>query len=123
MLRRRPDAGADRAGCGLGERRNRGRHHGELRICSGPAQLSPWRAVSLAPGEPRIRDSRFFRAGVLQGDRAEKSGRAGPLCDADRGAAERSKGHVYFIATRPGSYELTCADHDWAGMTARITVE
>ncbi len=30
---------------------------------------------------------------------------------------------MYFIATRPGSYELTCADHDWAGMTARITVE
>ena len=28
-----------------------------------------------------------------------------------------------FIATRAGSYELTCADHDWAGMTARITVE
>jgi uncharacterized cupredoxin-like copper-binding protein len=30
---------------------------------------------------------------------------------------------MYFIATRTGSYELTCADHDWAGMTARITVE
>jgi uncharacterized cupredoxin-like copper-binding protein len=30
---------------------------------------------------------------------------------------------MYFIATRPGSYELICADHDWAGMTARITVE
>jgi uncharacterized cupredoxin-like copper-binding protein len=28
-----------------------------------------------------------------------------------------------FIATRAGSYELICADHDWAGMTARITVE
>jgi len=30
---------------------------------------------------------------------------------------------MYFVATRAGSYELTCADHDWAGMTARITVE
>jgi uncharacterized cupredoxin-like copper-binding protein len=30
---------------------------------------------------------------------------------------------VDFIATRAGSYELTCADHDWAGMTARIIVE
>ena len=30
---------------------------------------------------------------------------------------------MYFIATRAGSYELICADHDWAGMTARITVE
>lgn len=28
-----------------------------------------------------------------------------------------------FIATRTGSYELICADHDWAGMTARIIVE
>ena len=28
-----------------------------------------------------------------------------------------------FIATRAGSYELICADHDWAGMTARIIVE
>jgi uncharacterized cupredoxin-like copper-binding protein len=30
---------------------------------------------------------------------------------------------MYFIATRAGTYELTCADHDWAGMTARIIVE
>jgi uncharacterized cupredoxin-like copper-binding protein len=30
---------------------------------------------------------------------------------------------VDFIATRAGAYELICADHDWAGMTARIIVE
>ena len=30
---------------------------------------------------------------------------------------------MYFIARRAGSYELICADHDWAGMTARIIVE
>src|SRR5260370_564584 len=30
---------------------------------------------------------------------------------------------VDFIATRAGSYELICADHDWAGMTGRIIVE
>jgi uncharacterized cupredoxin-like copper-binding protein len=28
-----------------------------------------------------------------------------------------------FLATRAGSYELVCADHDWAGMTAQIIVE
>ena len=27
---------------------------------------------------------------------------------------------VDFLATRAGSYELICADHDWAGMTGRI---
>ena len=30
---------------------------------------------------------------------------------------------VDFITTRAGSYELICADHDWAGMTGRIIVE
>jgi plastocyanin len=30
---------------------------------------------------------------------------------------------MYFIATRTGSYELICADHDWAGMTGQIIVE
>jgi plastocyanin len=30
---------------------------------------------------------------------------------------------MYFVATRVGSYELACADHDWAGMTGRISVE
>lgn len=30
---------------------------------------------------------------------------------------------LYFIAPRPGRYDLRCADHDWAGMTGDITVE
>jgi uncharacterized cupredoxin-like copper-binding protein len=30
---------------------------------------------------------------------------------------------VYFTATRPGTYALRCADHDWAGMKGEITVE
>lgn len=30
---------------------------------------------------------------------------------------------IYFIATRPGIYDLRCADHDWAGMTGEIVVE
>ncbi len=30
---------------------------------------------------------------------------------------------VYLVARRPGLFELHCADHDWAGMTATILVE
>ncbi len=30
---------------------------------------------------------------------------------------------VYFAARQPGHYELTCADHDWAGMVGNIAVE
>jgi uncharacterized cupredoxin-like copper-binding protein len=30
---------------------------------------------------------------------------------------------VDFIARRAGHYDLTCADHDWAGMTGDITVQ
>ncbi len=30
---------------------------------------------------------------------------------------------VYFVARRAGSYELTCADHDWAGMVGTIVIE
>jgi uncharacterized cupredoxin-like copper-binding protein len=29
---------------------------------------------------------------------------------------------VYFVARQPGRYPLTCADHDWAGMTGEIAV-
>ena len=29
---------------------------------------------------------------------------------------------VYFVARQPGRYPLTCADHDWAGMTGEIVV-
>ena len=30
---------------------------------------------------------------------------------------------LYFVAPGPGRYRLTCADHDWDGMTGEITVE
>jgi len=30
---------------------------------------------------------------------------------------------LYFVASRPGHYDMWCADHDWAGMTGDITVE
>ena len=29
---------------------------------------------------------------------------------------------LYFVAGAPGSYKLTCSDHDWAGMTGHITI-
>jgi len=30
---------------------------------------------------------------------------------------------LYFVALRPGHYDMWCADHDWAGMIGDITVE
>ena len=30
---------------------------------------------------------------------------------------------ITFIAQKPGSYRLICADHDWAGMKGNITVK
>jgi len=30
---------------------------------------------------------------------------------------------LLFTARRPGTYDLRCSDHDWAGMTGGITVE
>lgn len=30
---------------------------------------------------------------------------------------------VFLTPQRPGTYQLTCADHDWDGMTGGITVE
>ena len=30
---------------------------------------------------------------------------------------------IDFVALRPGTYELKCADHDWAGMTGMISVD
>lgn len=35
----------------------------------------------------------------------------------------RSAKDLYFVARRPGRYVLSCADHDWAGMTGTITIE
>ena len=33
------------------------------------------------------------------------------------------KKDLYFVALKPGRYDMRCADHDWAGMTGDITVE
>ncbi len=30
---------------------------------------------------------------------------------------------LYFVAKRPGRYDMRCPDHDWAGMTGDITVK
>jgi uncharacterized cupredoxin-like copper-binding protein len=30
---------------------------------------------------------------------------------------------IFLTANRPGTYDLLCADHDWAGMVGGITVE
>jgi len=30
---------------------------------------------------------------------------------------------LYLVATRPGTFELSCAEHDWAGMMGQIIVE
>ena len=30
---------------------------------------------------------------------------------------------LYFVAKRPGRYDMRCADHDWAGMTGDIAVK
>jgi len=30
---------------------------------------------------------------------------------------------IFLTAHRPGTYDLLCADHDWAGMVGGITVE
>jgi len=29
---------------------------------------------------------------------------------------------LFFVATKPGSFELNCSDHDWAGMVGDITI-
>ncbi|HEX3498295.1 MAG TPA: hypothetical protein VHT04_03130 [Stellaceae bacterium] len=37
--------------------------------------------------------------------------------------APRTEKVIYFTARQPGRYELTCADHDWAGMVGTIVIE
>ena len=37
--------------------------------------------------------------------------------------APRTDKAIYFVARRPGRYELSCADHDWAGMVGTIVIE
>ena len=32
------------------------------------------------------------------------------------------KKDLYFVAKQAGSYDLRCADHDWAGMVGHITI-
>jgi len=35
----------------------------------------------------------------------------------------RTQKDIDFVAIKPGSYPMRCADHDWAGMAGMITVE
>ena len=48
------------------------------------------------------------------------------VLDADRTEIVVQPGEtkdLRFVATKPGRYDLRCADHDWAGMTGSITVK
>jgi uncharacterized cupredoxin-like copper-binding protein len=58
----------------------------------------------------------FFKAVMLRdpGVRSPASG------DVDVRPSQQKD--VYFVAERAGRYELSCADHDWAGMTGEIVV-
>jgi uncharacterized cupredoxin-like copper-binding protein len=47
------------------------------------------------------------------------------MLDADRVEIVIQPGEqkdLFFVAKTPGSYELTCSDHDWAGMVGDITI-
>jgi uncharacterized cupredoxin-like copper-binding protein len=47
------------------------------------------------------------------------------VLDADRiEIVIQPGGHkdLFFVAKTPGSYELSCSDHDWAGMVGDITI-
>ena len=116
MRCRRADPG------GLDESRNRDRHHGELPVI--PDQLRFW------PGAPyrlhpenagsAIHDfsaPEFFRAIALKNPEV-----LGPYASRIVVRPHEAK-NLCFVATRPGAYGVNCADHDWTGMTARITVE
>ena len=47
------------------------------------------------------------------------------VVDADRVEIVLQPGErkdLFFVAKTPGSYELSCSDHDWAGMVGDITI-
>jgi plastocyanin len=37
--------------------------------------------------------------------------------------APRTDRAIYFVARQAGRYQLSCADHDWAGMVGTIVIE
>jgi uncharacterized cupredoxin-like copper-binding protein len=50
----------------------------------------------------------------------------GPALNESRNSVFLNPGQqtdIYFVAASPGVFDLRCADHDWAGMTATIIVE
>jgi uncharacterized cupredoxin-like copper-binding protein len=57
-----------------------------------------------------FRTSRIRNPKALNADRTE--------IDVNPGQAKE----LYFVAKRPGSFDLRCPDHDWAGMVGDITV-
>jgi uncharacterized cupredoxin-like copper-binding protein len=58
-----------------------------------------------------IKTLRIRNAKVLNADRTEVVLQPGEAKD------------FYFVPQKAGHYPLVCADHDWAGMTGKITVE
>jgi uncharacterized cupredoxin-like copper-binding protein len=108
------------------------------------AAWSPAQTVTVAMAEYRFIPSELkFRRGVAYRLRLENSGaelheftapdflHAVDLRDPAVLAAGQnevvvtpgSSKDIYFVARQPGTYVLTCADHDWAGMTGSITIE
>jgi uncharacterized cupredoxin-like copper-binding protein len=59
----------------------------------------------------------FFASLKLEGDAALNESRTSVFL------APGQQADIYFVAGKPGVFDLRCADHDWAGMTAKIIVE
>lgn len=59
----------------------------------------------------------FFRAVVLRNPEALNRERTEIVLQPNE------QTDLYFVTSRPGHYDMRCADHDWAGMTGDITVE
>ena len=59
----------------------------------------------------------FFASLKLEGDAALNESRTSVFL------APGQQADIYFVPGKPGVFDLRCADHDWAGMTAKIIVE
>ncbi len=59
----------------------------------------------------------FLKASTFKDKRVLSNGGTDIVVQAGKSAT------VFLIAPAKGQYELTCADHDWDGMTGGITVD
>jgi uncharacterized cupredoxin-like copper-binding protein len=59
-----------------------------------------------------------FLAAVELRDRAVLAGGKNEIV-----VAPRTDKAIYFVARQVGRYQLSCADHDWAGMVGTIVIE